>query len=155
MKRINIIFTAINILIVTAMLILVGYEYFTPHLSTPPYAAFLAGYFFVPPLVLTNGIWLLISKIRNEVPRSALSGTDSDYRRWLVSARLNAVFILLNILLAAVITIHGIIYTLREGGAFVLDFVSVIILYGVPFVLINDAWVVVYMNMKDRLEEKG
>lgn len=155
MKRISAVFTAINILAVIAMLILVGYGYSHLGLGTPPYVAFLTGGIFISPPALINGIWLLIRLIRGEVPHSASNGTDSDYRRWLLPARLNAVFILLNILLAAAITIHGTVYTLRIGGSAALDFISIVFLYSVSVVLINDAWVVAYMNMKERLEEKG
>ncbi|MDE6727061.1 MAG: hypothetical protein K2J80_03855 [Oscillospiraceae bacterium] len=60
-----------------------------------------------------------------------------------------------HILLAAAMTIHSIIDTMNTGGSIVLDFIGVIFDYSVPVVLINVAWVVVYMNMKERLEEKG
>lgn len=154
MKRVNIVFTALNILLVITMLILVGYGYSHPGLGTPPSAAFMSGCVFVPPLALINGIWLLIRLVRGAVPYSASNGTDSDYRRWLLPARLNSVFILLNILLAAAMTIHSIIDTMNTGGSIVLDFIGVIFYYSVPVVLINVAWVVVYMNMKERLDEK-
>lgn len=148
MKRINAVFTAINILVVVVMLVLVGYEYRTVYLNTPPSAAFLAGCVFIPPLALINGIWLLIRILRGEAPCSVLDGADSAGHRQLFSVRLNAVFILLNVLLAAVITIHCIIYTLRTGGSVVLDFIGIMFYYSVPVVLINDAWVVIRMNKK-------
>lgn len=64
------------------------------------------------------------------------------------SDRVNFIFILLNILLAAAIAGHTVIAALSAGGSYVLSFIGVVLYYGVPIVLINDAWLVIHMNMK-------
>lgn len=148
MKRDNIIFTTLNALVVLTMLIHIGYERFRPHLNVPPEAALYLAFLYMPPLVLINGIWLLIRMVRGEALNGISDGTAAAERRRLFLARMNAVFVLLITLLAAVVTLHGIIYTLRTGGSVVLDFLGVMFYYGIPLVLINDAWFIIRMNVK-------
>lgn len=148
MNRNNIIFTTLNALVVLTMLIHIGYEHFRPHLNVPPEAALYLAFLYMPPLVLINGIWLLIRMVRGEALNGVSDGAAASDRRRLLLARMNAVFVLLNTLLAAVVTLHGIVYTLRMGGSVVLDFLGVMFYYGVPLVLIDDAWFVIRMNLK-------
>lgn len=64
------------------------------------------------------------------------------------SDRVNFIFILLNILLATAIAVHTVIAALSAGGSYVLSFIGVVLYYGVPIVLINDAWLVISVNIK-------
>lgn len=130
------------------MLFHIGYEHFRSYLNTPPEAVFYLAFLYIPPLVVLNGIWMLIRMVRSEGLSDVLDGVAASERRRMFSVRMNVVFVVLNILLAVAVTIHGIIYTLRTGGSVVLDFLGVMLYYSVPLVLINDAWFVVRMNMK-------
>ncbi len=150
MKRVNIVFTALNILVVITMLGQICYEYSIPHSSTPPEVALYIAFLYIFPLILINGIWLLIRLIRGKataqtpVQNAANERGDGAGRL----RRVNIIFAALNIILSAAIILNTVIYTLREGGSAVLNLMSVLLYYGVPAVLINDAWVVASANMK-------
>ena len=150
MKRVNIVFTALNILVVITMLAQICYEHSIPHASTPPEAALYIAFLYIFPLILINGIWLLIRLIRGKAPAQTPVQNAANERGDGAGRlrRVNIIFTALNIILSAAIILNTVIYTLREGGSAVLNLISILLYYGVPVVLINDAWVVASANMK-------
>ena len=148
MKRINKIFTMLNILLIFAMLFHIGYAYSHADFHEPPEIVFYLAFIYMLPLTIINGIWLLIRTVRFGERARVSKRSVSDESEMLRSDRVNFIFILLNILFAAAIAVHTVIAALSAGGSYVLSFIGVVLYYGVPIVLINDAWLVIHMNMK-------
>lgn len=158
MKRINIIFTAINIFIIAVMLIQIGIAYAGAtqhHLSAPPAVVFAFAILYIPPLILINIIWRVVRRKKagelppEETPVSNFL-TREDALRWLV----NIIAVALNILIIVIMLIHNTNemrnYTgLTFWDKFWDELFGMTCIYGIiPFVLVNDAWVVIRMNLK-------
>ena len=160
MKRINTIFTALNVLVAAVMLIQIGICYFSEgYVSALPSVSFIYAVLYIPPLVLINVIWKVIRKKKEVRVQSAEMPVSNSLARdtaWL--KRVNIICIMLDVLLVATMLIHNAIDICETSPnlSFFNNLVgSTWVYYTVPFVLINDAWVVVYMNMKERLYEMG
>lgn len=153
MKRINKIFTNIHIFIGIVMVIHIAIAFSREYFSIPREAAFYLVLIYIPVFIILNGTWILIRKFRDGKQHIAPEQTVSDDRTRLYLNRLTVIFMSINILLTVAATIHSIIATMIYGGSFLLTLVGYMTNYGIPAVIINDVWVVVYMNMKERSEE--
>lgn len=130
MKRLNITFTVINIGIDCLMLYTVISDLFRDYLNMPHEMSLYAAYLFIPLLVVANGVWLLI--------RNASRGVRETTRK-------NTVFIALDIILAIAMAVHCLINA-SHGGGLIFSWITIMMFYGIPAVLINDIWFVVYIN---------
>lgn len=153
MKRQKTIFIALNILVVIIMLIHIGIVYSLPNASVPQGTWFSIALFYLPSLILVNGIWLLIRMVRvnrsaREVVRDDRGGMDEQVPEEARLRRLNIIFVTINLVLTAVMTIHNIIYSLIKGGDFVLNLFGVALCYAIPYMIINAVWVIVSMDIK-------
>ena len=157
MKRINTVFTTINILAVLGMLIHMGILYYNAHtISAPRAIVFTAALVYILPLMLLNLIWALIQKLviqkgKTDMPSAGVPERTADRAR-----HIKIVFIALNAMVFVIMAIHN-GFDIRAGGnSYFQNLIGWIwILYIVPLIVINNAWVVVSMNMKDRLEVGG
>lgn len=151
-KIVNIVFTALNVLVLAAVFVMIGYGYFHPGLSTGPLIGFHLAVLFIPVFIIVNAIWMGIRNNLIQKPLHALEYIDSNRRIKFCLDRLNRIFIFLNILLFGVILIRIIIESVRYGSA---DWINKLFFeHSVFFELINVAWIIFYVNTKDRLEEK-
>lgn len=158
MKRQKTIFIALNILVAIIMLIHIGYDYSLPHLSVPRAVSFCIAFFYLPPLILINGIWLLIRMVHRyrsarEVVRDDRDGMDEQVSEEVRLRRLNIIFVTINLVLTAMMAIHNIIYSLIEGGSFVLNLFGVALCYVIPIMIINAAWVIISMDIKKKCSD--
>ena len=150
MKRVNTVFTTINILAVLGMLIHMGILYYTAQtVSAPRAAVFIAALVYVLPLLLLNLIWAVIQKTvsqkENQVHTDMLSADRSR--------RINIVFIALNAMVVVIMAIHNGLDIRAGGNSYFQNLFGWIwVLYIIPLIVINNAWVVISMNMKDRQE---
>ena len=157
MKRVNTVFTTINILAVLGMLIHMGILYYnTQTISAPRTIVFTGSLVYVLPLLLLNMIWALMQKIASQKGKTDMPSADVPVRTADRSKHINIVFIALNALVVVIMAIHNGL-DIREGGnSYFANLIGWIwVLYIIPLIVINDAWAVVSMNMKDRLEVGG
>lgn len=134
------------------MLLLIGYLYSMPGVHMPRAAAFDLAAFFIPVFVIINVIWLLVRRrLIDKQPWVSDLHVTNDRKRICIK-RLNTVGLALNVMLFAAMVIHTVVLFVQSGS---LDLLGVPFRYSLPFVLINDAWAVVFVNMDDRLEERG
>ena len=160
MKRINTVFTTINILAVLGMLIDMGIQYYNAQtVSAPKSIVFIGSLVYILPLLLLNLIWALIQKLvsqkgkrgQDDMPSANVLARTADRSR-----HIKTVFIALNVLVVVIMAIHN-GFDIRAGGnSYFQNLIGWIwILYIIPLIVINDAWAVVSMNMKDRSEAGG
>ena len=157
MKRINTVFTTINILAVLGMLIHMGILYNNAHtISAPRAIVFTGALVYILPLMLLNLIWALIQKIVIQKGKTDMLSADVPARTADRSRHIKIVFIALNAMVFVIMAIHN-GFDIRAGGnSYFQNLIGWIwILYIIPLIVINNAWVVVSMNMKDRLEVGG
>ena len=150
MKRINTVFTTINILAVLGMLIHMGILYHNVKtVSAPRAIVFTGALAYVLPLLLFNLIWAVIQDKKGK----QADANNVPVRGAARSRLVNIVFIALNIAVVAIMAIHN-GFDIRSGGnSYFQNLIGWIwVLYIIPLIVINDAWAVVSMNMKDRLE---
>ena len=149
MKRTDTVFTCINALVV--MIMLFNFVYFFSALADygGQILAFYLPVLYIPVFVIINVIWMIIrKKLVDKQPFVDLHARNERKRIYI--KRLNTVGTVLNILLLDVLTIHIIVVFVPQGNSGSID----VFMYSLPFVLINDAWVVVFVNIDDRLEER-
>lgn len=157
MKRINTVFTTINILAVLGMLIHMGILYYnTQTISAPRATVFIGALVYLLPLILFNLIWSLIQKIvsqKGKQVQADMPSADVLARTADRSRRINIVFIALNAIVIVIMVIHN-GFDIRGGGnSYFQNLIGWLwVLYIIPLIVINDAWVVISMNKKDRLE---
>lgn len=152
MKRAATVFTCINVLAVIIMLLLIGYLYSMLGVHVPQAAAFDFAAFFIPVFVIINVIWLRVRRrLIDKQPCAPDLHAVNDRKRICIK-RLNTVGLALNVLLFAAMVIHTVVLFVQSGS---LDLLGVLFRYSLPFVLINDAWVVISVNMDDRLDERN
>lgn len=153
MKRTNIIFTSINILVIATMLIHIGICYFNFHtFNVGPSIVFLYALVYIPPLILINVIWRVVRRKKSGGLPPEETPAANVLARNAVGARLvNIIAIALNILIVVMVLIYNANY-MREVDTRMSYFEELIgnnWIYGIiPFILVNDAWVVVRMNLK-------
>lgn len=151
MKRINIIFTSINILTIATMLIQIGICYFSDgYVSASPSVSFIYAVLYIPPLVLINVMWKVICRkkeVQTQFPETPASNVLARDMVW--TKRVNIIFIALNIMTVAAMLIHDLIDIQGQNLSFTQNLFGFIwIYYIIPLILINDAWFVIHMNMK-------
>lgn len=161
MKRINIIFTAINIFIIAVMLIQIGIAYEGAkhnYISVGPFIVFTYALLYIPFLILANVIWRVIRRKKTEaaeaeeelpLEETPVSNvlTREEALRWLV----NIIAVALNVLIIVLLLIHTAYEMSRIDTRMTFWgelFGSMWIYYIIPFTLVNDAWFVVRMNLK-------
>lgn len=156
MKRINTVFTTINILAVLGMLIHMGILYYnTQTISAPRAVVFTGALVYILPLLLLNLIWSLMQKTAGQKGKRAQADLTDVLVRTPDRSKhiINIVFLALNALVIVIMAIHN-GFDIRSGGNSYFQnlFGWIWVLYIIPLIVINNAWVVVSMNMKDRLE---
>lgn len=157
MKRINTAFTTINILVVLGMLIhMVILYYNTQTVSAPRAIVFTGALVYILPLILLNLIWSLMQKTVGQKGKTDMLSADVPVRNADRSRLINIVFIALNVIVVVIMAIHNGFDIQAGGNSYLQNLIGWIwVLYIIPLIVINDAWAVVSMNMKDRLEVSG
>lgn len=153
-KRINILFTTLNILVIAGMLIHIAicYNNFGKNVNdivnVPVDTVFLLSLAYILPLLLLNAIWDLVRKISSKKGEQADSPSADVLARAAARSRIvNIVFLVFN----AVIVVIMVISTIRSRGGYLFlpgffDFMASP--YGVTLVTLNTAWCVIHMNIK-------
>lgn len=143
MKRINNVFTTINAVVFLGMLVhlRIAYSYaIAHHMSAPPQAAFIIGIFYIPVYILINVIWAVVRAAKckkgmySDISEKSDPNAAARSAAW--SKLLNIAGIALNVLLTAAMLIQS-----SSNG-------DIWLRYILPFILVNEAWVVVHMNVK-------
>lgn len=150
MKRTDTVFTCINGLVIIIMLLNVIWFFSALVDYGHQILALYLPILYIPVFVIINVIWMKIrKKLIDKQPFVDLHARNE--RKRICIKRLNTTGMVLNISLFAVLAIHIIVSQLLQGSIGSVD----VFMYSLPFVLINDAWVVIFVNIDDRLEEKG
>lgn len=137
-----------------------GIKYHTVQtISAPRSIVFISALVYILPLMLLNLIWLLIQKLvsqKGNRVQADMPAADVLVRRSDRSKHINIIFIALNVLVFVIMAIHN-GFAIRAGGnSYFQNLIGVIwIWYIIPLIVINDAWAVASMNMKDRSEVGG
>lgn len=139
-KRINILFTTLNILVIAGMLIHIAicYNNFGKNVNdivnVPVDVVFLWSLAYILPLLLLNAIWDLVRKISSKKGEQADSPSADVLARAAARSKIvNIVFLVFNAVLAVIMLISG---NLMASP------------YGVTLVTLNTAWCVIHMNIK-------
>lgn len=139
-KRINILFTTLNILVIAGMLIHIAicYNNFGKNVNdivnVPVDIVFLWSLAYILPLLLLNAIWDLVRKISSKKGEQADSPSADVLARAAARSRIvNIVFLVFNAVIVVIMVISG---NLMASP------------YGVTLVTLNTAWCVIHMNIK-------
>lgn len=139
-KRINILFTTLNILVIAGMLIHIAicYNNFGKNVNStvnvPVESVFLWSLAYILPLLLLNAIWDLVRKISSKKGEQADSPSADVLARAAVRSKIvNNVFLVFNTVIVVIMVISG---NLMASP------------YGVTLVTLNTAWCVIHMNIK-------
>lgn len=139
-KRINILFTTLNILVIAGMLIHIAicYNNFGKNVNdivnVPVDVVFLWSLAYILPLLLLNAIWDLVRKISSKKGEQADSPSADVLARAAARSKIvNIVFLVFNAVIVVIMVISG---NLMASP------------YGVTLVTLNTAWCVIHMNIK-------
>lgn len=139
-KRINILFTTLNILVIAGMLIHIAicYNNFGKNINdivnVPVDIVFLWSLAYILPLLLLNAIWDLVRKISSKKEEQVDSPSADVLARAAARSRIvNIVFLVFNAVIVVIMVISG---NLMASP------------YGVTLVTLNTAWCVIHMNIK-------
>lgn len=139
-KRINILFTTLNILVIAGMFIhmAIAYINFSKDANgsyVPVDIVFMWSLAYIIPLLLLNLIWDLVRKLAGKKRGQADSPSADVLARAATRSKIvNIVFLVLNAVIVVIIFL----------GLFDLIITS----YGVPLITLNTAWCVIHMNIK-------
>lgn len=130
----------------------VGEKHSTGINSAPPSIVFIYAVLYIPPLILINIIWRSVRRKKEEQLPVSEAPAENVLARNAARVRLvNIIAITLNILIIVMVLIFNANYMHRVDTrmSFFQELVDYNWIYGiVPFVLVNDVWVVIRMNLK-------
>ncbi len=153
-KRINILFTTLNILVIAGMLIHIAICYnnygknVNSTVNVPVDFVYLWSLAYILPLLLLNAIWDLVRKISSKKGEQADSPSADVLARAAARSKIvNIVFLVFNAVIIIIMVISE--NRLREGYFFLPGFFDLMASpYGVTLITLNTAWCVVHMNIK-------
>lgn len=91
--------------------------------------------------------YLQKKEVQTQFPETPASNVLARDMAW--TKRVNIIFIALNIMTVAAMLIHDLIDIQGQNLSFIQNLFGFIwIYYIIPLILINDAWIVIRMNMK-------
>lgn len=154
MKRVNTIFTMLNIFIIASMLIYISIEYSMQHYSAPPSLEFIKAVLFIPPLLTINILWQIIRRKIGRKNNEPIQSTPNDFEHNAKVIRcVNIVFIAINLLIVVTMLLH--IFVFSNFFEYTSSKFDVVIFYIIPLMLTNDTWYVIYMNKKQLKKLRG